>query len=247
MLELFTALRRFCGENAVLFGTSADRPGGCGYLESHRGSSGAAGKKKTNLTPPRLQPSLLSVRSGAEKRRDLVAASRLFLFHDKDLRPLDPRVRRHGDIASLPIARQASVDNFGLMPEFSTELSFDSLQKIWESTFRHKDIHCSIVGHPKDSPLKTTACKTLTKQCLSYEQSYPVFVGETPLLQAACEQLGTRPLRAVCRRRTVSRARTLERGGPGMAGKWPWWGGRFLRRHRSNGSAGARCDERTSL
>lgn len=63
------------------------------------------------------------------------------------------------------------------MPAFSTELSFDRPRKNGESTFRHKDIHCSKNGQAKDFSLKTSTCKTLTKQCLSYEQSYPVFVG----------------------------------------------------------------------
>ena len=63
------------------------------------------------------------------------------------------------------------------MPEFSTALSFDRLRGFWESAFRPKDIHCHKFKQAKDSSLKTTTCKTLTKQCLSYEQSYPVFVG----------------------------------------------------------------------
>lgn len=63
------------------------------------------------------------------------------------------------------------------MPEFPTALSFDRLRGFWESAFRPKDIHCHKFKQTKDSSLKTTTCKTLTKQCLSYEQSYPVFVG----------------------------------------------------------------------
>lgn len=64
-----------------------------------------------------------------------------------------------------------------LMPAFSTELSFDRPRKNVESTFRHKDIHCSKNEQSKDFPFKTMTCEALTKQCLSYEQSYPVFVG----------------------------------------------------------------------
>lgn len=179
MLELFTALRRFCGENAALFGTTAAASDGCGYLEAHWTCFLARSRKtekKSNGASFRLARSFLVfkpglVESGILRSQTSVPVPR------QGLGALDVRTQHSANTVHRPMTRHASVDNFGLMPEFSPELSFDSPSKVWESTFRHKEIHCSILEHAKDSLLKTTTCKTLTRQCLSYEQSYPVFVG----------------------------------------------------------------------
>lgn len=57
MLALFTALPRFCGENAALCGTAFAASGACGYLEGSGVRCLAASwkiEKKSNEALPRL-------------------------------------------------------------------------------------------------------------------------------------------------------------------------------------------------